>query len=163
MYIYQHLASQRPLDVVPGSFDSMNIMNIFMLINGISADLMAAFYAAGGQAYQEVLRLHEYFIRMWRMYTEAVQGDLIGMFGDYFAYHLETRTLRRIDMSVVDHGRGTRHNTHFVPSRPDWRQAREVRRLYRAGEYQILNDDDLEEFRYAWGGEYRTRRGHADE
>lgn len=46
--------------MVPGPFDAKDIMNIFM-INGINADLLKAFYAAGGQELDDVLRLHDNF------------------------------------------------------------------------------------------------------
>lgn len=60
-YIFQYFGSNDPLDRVPGSLDQMDIMNIFMIINGISADIMMAFYAAADQPLETVLRIHEYF------------------------------------------------------------------------------------------------------
>lgn len=53
-YIFQYFCSNNPLEVVPGPFDQMDIMNIFMIINGISADLMMAFYAAADPELDDV-------------------------------------------------------------------------------------------------------------
>lgn len=99
---------------------------------------------------------------MWQLYNQARPEDLIGIFGSFFAYHLETRTLRRIDMTIVNHNHGQRQSTHFVPNQVGWRRAREVRQLYRRGQYRIDDEFDLAEFRMAWFGGFRTRRGHYD-
>lgn len=158
-YIFQYFCLINPLEVVPGPFDPMDIMNIFMIINNISADLMMAFYAAGDQELDNVLRIHDYLLRMWQLYNQARPEDLFGLFGTFFAYHMETRTLRRIDMTIVNHNRGQRQPTHFVPNQVNWRRAREVRLLFRRGQYTIGDEFDLAEFRMAWYGGLRNRRG----
>lgn len=158
-YVFQYFGSPNPLDSIPGLFDQMDIMNIFMLINGISAELMMAFYAAGEQEVDTVIRIHEYFLRMYSLYNESSVNDLIANFGSYFSYHLETRSLRRIDMSVVNYNRHQRLSNNFVPNQVNWRRALEIRQLYRRGQYQIMDEYDLLEFRMAWFGGLRIRRG----
>lgn len=162
-YIFQYLCSPNPLEVVRASFDQMDIINIFMLINGISADLMMAFYAAANQNLENVLMIHEYLLRMWQMYRQATPENLCGIFGTFFSYHLETRTLRRVDMSIVYRHRNLSQEPHFVPNQPNWRRAREVRRLYRLGQYRVNDIYDIAELRMAWYGGMRQRHGRHNE
>lgn len=76
-YVFQYFGSPNPLDTIPGSFDQMDTLNIFMIINGISADLMMAFYAAAEQEIETVIRIYEYFLRMYSLYNESSSIDLI--------------------------------------------------------------------------------------
>lgn len=163
IYVFHYFASPSPMDFVQGSFDPMDIMNVFMIINQISADLMAAFYAAGGQDFQTVLRIHDYLLRMWDLYRNTEPIDLHVVFGTNFSYHLASRSLRRMDMSLVTHRSGHDARTHFVPNHPGWRRAREVRRLYRSGQYVIADCYDLAEFQMAWSGGYGIRRGRSSQ
>lgn len=162
MYFFQYFGSPDPLTVVSGPFDQMDIINIFMIINGISANLMTAMYAGADQQLETVLRIHEYLLRMWSLYDSQPAHELVSNFGDYFVFHLETRTLRRIDMSIVDHNHQRTRLTNFVPNQVSWRRAREIRRLYRSGQYRIMDIYDLAEFRMAWYGGLRVRQGRYD-
>lgn len=67
--------------------------------------------------------------------------------------------IRRIDMTIVDYNRGQRQPNHFVPNQVNWRRAREVRQLFRRGQYIISDEYDLAELRMAWYGGFRIRRG----
>lgn len=110
-YIFAFFSSPNPLGIIRETYDQMDIINVFMLINGISADLMMAFYAAAHQDLETVLMVHEYLLRMWQLHSHAQEDELIGIFGTIFSYHLETRTLRRIDMTQVSYVRTESSNT----------------------------------------------------
>lgn len=159
MYIFQYLSSPSPLMVISSTFDQIDIINVFMLINDISAHLMTAMYAAADQDLDTVLQLQDYFLRMWDLYNRNPSEEHQGIFGTYYAYHLHTRTLRRIDMSIVDNHTRRANTTQFVPNQLSWRRAREVRTLYRTGQYRVADEFDLAELQMAWYGGLRIRRG----
>lgn len=159
MYIFQYFGTPNPLTVIRGAYDSMDIITIFMIINKISAELMMAFYASADQELETTLMVHDHFQKMWQLHGQNNPRDLCGIFGTLFSYHLETRTLRRVDMSIVLHHQRHRSPTHFVPNQLNWQRAREVRTQYRNGQYRINDLYDLAELRMAWYGGLRIRRG----
>lgn len=144
IYIFEYFRSDDPLSTNTPSFCQIELMSVFMIINNISSDLMMAFYAAGDQGLDVILRLHTFFFTMWRVYETSDPDDLLGLFGTFFAYHLESRTLRRIDMSIVSYNSGQRQQNNFVPNH--------IRNLIRRGVYRIENEYDLEEVRTALRG-----------
>lgn len=114
-YIFEYFRSNDPLNTFTPSFTQIELITTFMIINNISADLMTSFYSSGDQELDIVLHLHTFFITMWRLYRESTEDSLLGRFGTFFAYHLESRTLRRIDMSLVIFNRGQRQFfSHFI-------------------------------------------------
>lgn len=148
-YIFQYFRSEDPLATNSPSFSQIDIVIIFMIINNISANLTMAFYASGDQEMDTVFRLQDLFTTMLRLYETTNQEDLYEIFGTYFAYHLETRTLRRIDMVVVDFNRGSRQLNDFVPNNPHWERNRNMRNLIRNGLFRVEDDFDLHEVRIA--------------
>lgn len=150
MYIFHYFRSTDPFNQVSTSFDQFDIITICMIINRINANLMTSFYAAGDQTFDILLRLNDFFNTMWRLYDAASHADLYGIFGTFFVYHLESRSLHRIDMTVVNHYRGRRQQNDFVPSHPNWRRSRDVRMLIRSGQFQVLDDYDILEVQMAF-------------
>lgn len=125
----------------------IDFMTVFMLINKISPNLMMACYLEGGQSVNDVIDLHKYFILMEKLYEEGV----IGMLDDSFAFHLESRTLRRLDMSIVESGPNqSKQNEPFLPHNTNWRRQRVLRNLIRMGQYKIRDEYDLLEVKEAY-------------
>lgn len=120
-----------------------------MIINNIPADLMMTFYSCGGQDVDTLFRLQPFFHTMWRLYQTEPQNELFSIFGTYFAFHCETRTLRRVDMSIVEY-RSSQNTGPFLPTLNDWRRSRAVRHLIRTGQFRVNDDYDLLEVRLAY-------------
>lgn len=111
---------------------------------------MLAFYLEAGQSVNDAMDAHKFLHLMKKLYDENTNENLIGLFGDYFTLHLETRTLRRIDMTTVVHGDTSKANEPFLPSSLNWRRERVVRNLIRNGHYTIQDDLDLREAKSAF-------------
>lgn len=138
-FYFNYFRATDPLAVV-------HLVAVFMLINDISANLMMAFYSAGGHDPDMLDRLHQIFIRQWAAYRQR-RGtpELFERFGHYYAYHMETKTLRYIDMSPRPYsGPRQRHRDRFVPDEHNWMQYREVRERLRAGNFVAQDDRDLD-------------------
>lgn len=125
--------------------NQMEIITVFMIINQIDNGLMMAFYNAGGQNMNMLFRLANFFHRMWQIYHETSSQELFARFGMYYAYHLNSRTLRYINMTqyiALDcfHRRGNR----FVPSSPHWERDRLLRYRIRNGSFVVNDYHDLE-------------------
>lgn len=137
------------------AFTQLEIITIFMILNGTSPGLMTAFYNAGNIVNVEtLLNLHQFFIAMWDLYCLTDQWNLLAVFGSYFTFDCASRTLQRIDGSLVQRNRPPRLNLgteSFVPNSIDWRRGRAVRNLIRTGRYRISDVFDLNEARSAMG------------
>lgn len=157
MYIFRYFKSADPLLGNSAYFTQLNVITIFMIINGIDAGLMMAFYNEGEQSIDTIFELHRIFVAMWRLYRTTEPFDHFSVFGQYFSYHLETRSLRRIDMSIVNYDRS--NHEPFVPDQINWRRWREVRRLILAGQFRVDDDYDLLEVREAMRNGMRQQRG----
>lgn len=151
MWIFRYFQASDPLcvDNIP-NFKKLHILFVYMIINKIDAGLMMAFYNAADQDMDTIFRLHKLFSTMWKLYNEAESIDYIPIFGTYFTFHCESRTLRRIDMSVVNYNRGQRNAEHFIPNSMRWKQERIVRSLIRRGEFTVRDEEDLREVKEAW-------------
>lgn len=150
MHLFRYFRFTDALSQIsPSSFSQLNIATVFMIINNISADLMMTFYSCGGQDVDTLLRLQTYFQTMWRFYQSEPSNELLSIFGTYFAFHCETRTLRRIDMSVVSY-RSSENTGPFLPTLNDWRRSRAVRHLIRSGQFEVNDDYDLLEVQLAY-------------
>lgn len=157
MYFFRYFKSINPLLDNSEHFSQIHIITVFMIINNIEAILMMAFYNAGEQDFETQMKLHSIFATMWRLYRTTNAVDRISVFGRYFSFHLQTRTLRRIDMSVVTTGRD--NHEPFVPHQTNWIRWREVRRLILSREFRINDDYDLFEVREAMQGGILYQRG----
>lgn len=102
---------------------------------------MLAFYNAGGATLDTLLRLDNYFHHMSQLYRTVSPIDLVATFGDFFAYHLATRTTRRIDMSRVQ--TQPQCVERFVPNVPNWERNRRIRQRIREGHYIVNDEYDL--------------------
>lgn len=118
---------------------------------------MIAFYNAGEQSIDTIFELHRIFSAMWRLYRTTERVDHLSVFGPYFSYHLETRSLRQIDMSIVNYVQINREP--FVPDEINWRRWREVRQLIRSGQFRVDDDYDLLEVREAMQRGMMHQRG----
>lgn len=119
----------------------LELITIFMLINQIDVGLMLAFYNAGDVSIDVLMQLARYLHHMWTLYGLTSPNDRLSTFGDHYAYHLESRSTRRIDMTQpnVQPRRGNR----FVPNNPRWPRNRAVRAQIRGGMYIVRDDHDL--------------------
>lgn len=149
IFIFHYFKSNNPLDHYQGSFSQLDYIIIFMLINSITADLMIAFYAAGDQIVDDIFKLHAIFINAWKLHKAASNDELLSTFDDdIFAYHLQSRSLRKIDHSIVKYESKSKYN-YFVPNHPNWKRLRFVRQMIRKGEYRIYDDFDMLELKEA--------------
>lgn len=157
IYIFRYFMSDDPM-ISTQPFTQMDIMTVFMLINEIDAGLMMAFYNVGGQQVEMLFELHRIFSAMWRLYRSNQPDDLLSVFGNFYSFHLESRTLRRVDMSIVTYAQQDRES--FVPNAMNWRRWREVRQLIRANSFRVNDDYDLLEVREALRGGLLQRGRH---
>lgn len=155
MFIFNYFGSRNPFE----SSESGNIGHFkyivpFMLINNISASLMAAFYSCGDQTYDVVLSLEEMFLKMWNIYRNPPQGfDLIDCFGNIFVFHLESRRpKKKIDGSTVVYRRTHSNREYFVPNCLMWRHIWRIRNEIRNNRYRIEDDYDMLLYREAVAG-----------
>lgn len=150
MYVFRYFHASDVIhpNASSSSLTQLNIITVFMIINHVSADLMMAFYSAGDQDLDTVLRLQSYFTAMWGFYRSEPEQELFSIFGTFFAFHCETRTLRRVDMSLVNY-RSSENTGPFIPNVYDWRRSRAVRHLIRTGQFRVEDDYDLLEVRNA--------------
>lgn len=151
MWEFRCVAADDPL-CKESRTDKLEIMSVFMLINKISADLMMAFYIEGGQSIDDAMKLHKFFNTMHNMYNESEEIDLIGLFGDWFTLHCETKTLRRIDLTAVkqEEKNETKLNEPFLTDSLRWRRERINRQMIRSGKFTINDRNDLLEVKEAW-------------
>lgn len=158
MYIFAYFAIDNPLDDAPEKLQQYNIIVTFMLINNITADFMLALYNCGNQPINVLLKLHEIFIKCWQIYRLFINDDLFELFGDNFAIHLETRTLRRIDMSIANYS--SRQKEYFVPNKPYWRKLRSIRQQIKNNTFRINDVYDLDDYREAKSNGLFKRGAH---
>lgn len=147
MWVYRYLAADDPLCKDSGETRKIEIFTVFMFINKISPELMMAFYIEAGQSIEDAFNIHKFLVIMKKIYDKHDRSELIGLFGDWFTYHCQSQTLRRIDMSLVEYGVPSRNNAQFIPDKIQWRRQRVSRRLLRTGEYTVNDDMDLMELK----------------
>lgn len=144
IWVFEYFKSKDPLASHSNSFTQIEIITIFMLINNIDAGLMMAFYNAGGQDVDKLFRLHDIFLKMWKKYRDTPPIQLTGVFGTFFTFHCETKSLRRVDMTIPQRLNNGRINNRFVPYSPHWERDRNTRAQIRNGKFKINNGDDLQ-------------------
>lgn len=149
-WFFRNLAADDPLCQNSNETLKIEIMSLFMLINSISPEMMLAFYIEAGQSIELSLKVHKFLKTMRDIYDKNEEDDYIGLFGTWFTFHCETRTLRRIDMSIVKCGETTRTTVPFIPDNLHWRRQRIVRNLIKNGEYTINDDLDLDEVKRSY-------------
>lgn len=114
-----------------------------MLLNKIGPDLMMAFYSKGGQTVETLFGLHAFFIRMQNKYDSLEPDQYIENFGSNYTFHCASRTLRRLDMSVVESKNQQRKRNNFIPCDKMWRYYRVVRQQIRDGKFKVEEKLDL--------------------
>lgn len=142
IYYFDYFRSTDPLSTVNvPTMTQVEIITIFMLINDIDVGVMLAFFNAGGCTLDTLLYLDSYLHKMYHLYRNASQVDLLATFGDFFVYHLDTRTTRRVDMTLVE--QQSQISERFVPNVPNWSRNRQVRQQIREGQYVVHDNYDL--------------------
>lgn len=121
----------------------MEIITVFMLINGLDVGIMMAFYNAGGTNIDTLMRLSTFLHQMRRLYDQTEHSELLSRFGYFYAYHLESRELRYVNGSRHFSFNTQRQGYRFVPDSPAWERLRNVRRAIRSRTYLISDDYDL--------------------
>lgn len=145
MYFFTYFSIDNVLDNVQLNQMYFDILVIFMLINKIDAALMTAFFSCGGQIADMCIRIYDVFFNAWNLFNTVPKTDHMWIFSDRFSYHLETKTLRRIDMSIVSTRRNNNNTSaeYFVPNHVSWRRYRQVRQDIRCGIFKIDSYYDL--------------------
>lgn len=157
MWVFRSVAADDPLCRECHNTTKLELICLFVLINDISPDLMMSFYIKGGQSVDDAFRLHKYLTTMKKLHRESEEIDLIGLFGDKFTFHLATRTLRRIDMSIIQWSSESGRREAFLPDNLNWKRERIVRNLIRNGQHTIEDDMDIRELYSAWMNGLRKR------
>lgn len=161
LWVFEYFKSIDPFSSHSSSFTQMEIITIFMFINNINVELMKAFYAAGGQDVDTLFRLENFFIQMWKIYRKTEDNKLIDMFGDFFTFHCETKTLRRVDLSFPNQPKNRKIGNRFVPYTSNWRRDRNTRAAIRNGEFKINNAYDMQNVEDAlYDGLFKQGRYH---
>lgn len=110
---------------------------------------MIAFYAAGDQVVDDIFKSHAIFINAWKLHKAATKNELMSVFDDnIFAYHLQSKSLRKIDHSIVAYESKSKYN-YFVPNHPNWKRLRFVRQMITDGIYRVYDDYDMLELKEA--------------
>lgn len=123
MWVFRYFAAIDPMCQNTNEFMKVEIITIFMLLNKINADLMMAFYMKGGQSIEDSMKLRNFFTKMWHIHGKNGKEDLIAIFGNKCTFHCQSRSIRRIELSIVDNKRPDgRNNEHFVPDNLEWRR-----------------------------------------
>lgn len=149
MWVFRYFAALDPMCREDNETKKIEIMTIFMLINKISPDLMMAFYIEGGQSVHDAMKIRDFFNKMKEIHDEHEKDDLIALFGSNFTFHCQTKTLRRIDMSIVESSPRGGPNEPFIPDTMEWRRQRVIRNLIANGQFTVFDDMDLMEVKQA--------------
>lgn len=150
MWIFRYLSSDDPLCQNVPKCTKLEIMTIFMIINKLDPGLVTAFYIQGGQSVADSIKLHKFFSTMLELFKKTEQCSLIPIFGNSFTFHCETKSLRRVDMELVECGTKDGINEPFIPDSIEWRRERFVRKMIRTGEFTIMDDIELNEVKRSW-------------
>lgn len=150
MWVFRALCAQDPMCKNSLELTKIDIMGIFMLINNVSPELMMAMYIEGGQSIEDGMQLLAFFKTIKKLYDKTAKDDLLGLFGNAFTYHCQSRTLRQIDMTKIDFGTKIGRNEPFIPDTITWRRERIVRNLIRNGKFTVDDDLSLYEVKRAW-------------
>lgn len=115
MWVFRYLSASDPCCDNSRKCTKLDIMCVFMIINNMSPTLMASFYKEGGQSYTNCIRLLNFFTKMKKLWQKTPINSLWTVFGNTFSYHLESKTLRQVDKTYVNHGTKTGRNEPFIP------------------------------------------------
>lgn len=149
IWVFRYFAADDPLCQESDTCLKIEIMTVFMLINKISPDLIMAFYLEGGQNVLDCLKLNHVFHNLKKLFEKTDENYLIPYFGSQFSFHIESKTLRRIDMSIVQFS-STSNNEPFIPQGTSWRRNRIIRNLIRNGQFTVQDKSDLCDIKEAW-------------
>lgn len=155
MYMFRYVSAEDPLCKETFEIGKLEIMCTFMLINSLSPNLIAAFHTEGGQSVENVAEILSFYTKMKEIYEKTPNNERCALFGTKFAYHLESKTLRRIDMTIVESK--SRDKEPFIPDQMDWKRQRAIRSMVRNGQFTVEDDFDLRQVKMAWKNGLRLR------
>lgn len=143
IHYFDYFRAENPFDSVNVPIMThLEIITVFMIINDLDIGLLMAFYNASGAELDTVLRMSTFLHRMWNVYRQTEHRELMGRFGNVYAFHLGSRTLRYIDGTVCVYADSQRRGGRFVPDEPSWVRLREVRNLIKNHRFPVEDDYD---------------------
>lgn len=126
IWVFRYFAASDPCCENTQKCTKLDIMCVFMIINDMKK---TAFYKEGGQSYDNCLRLLKFFTTMKKLSAKTAMNSLWTVFGNTFAYHLESRSLRQVDMTFVNNGARRENTEPFIPDNLNWKRERMLRRI----------------------------------
>lgn len=161
MWVFRYFAATDPLCRNDKKCERLEIMCVFMIINNISPALMVAFYMQSGQCVNDCMKLLSFFTNMKALYNKTAAHSLWTIFGNTYTIHLETRTMRQIDMTLVQSGSKRGEQEPFIMDHLHSHRDRMLRKLIRQGKFTIFDEIGLNQVKQCWrnGLQRRGRNG----
>lgn len=127
MHYFQYFTSDTDLlqRAAGGEFAQIDIVMVFMVINQLPFGLIASWYADGGKDVDTVMSLIAHLHKVDKLVTNAnlvAEYGLTVLLGYHYAYHLDSKTLRYADGTVVINSNMRRKGILFDPNHPLWRR-----------------------------------------
>lgn len=157
MWFFRYLTAEDPLCENEKKCTKLEVISIFALINEIDAGLMMAFYIEGGQSINDCLRLHSFFCTMKKLYDKTENYLRTSFLGNSFTYHCESKSLRRVDMSLVECASTEMSKEPFILNSLEWRRERFIRQMIRTGKFSTLDNIELTQIKQCWQNGLRLR------
>lgn len=165
MHYFQFFISDTdPLQrAVNGEFAQIDIVMVFMVINQLPFGLVASWYAAGGKDADTVMSLLSHLHKVDKLVNNAplvAEYGLTVLLGYHYAYHLDTKTLRYADNTIVINLNMRRKGILFDPNHPLWRRNLRIKQEIQNGQLFLdLGDrETLEVVREAMKDTLKTGR-----
>lgn len=156
MWFFRYLAAEDPL-CQNVKATKLEIMTIFMIINEIEVNLMMAFYIEGGQCIDDCMQLLIFFGIMKKLNDRTENYMKTSMLGHSFTYHCQSKSLRRIDMSLVECASTNMSKEPFIPDSVNWRRERFIRKIIRSGQFNRMDEIELTQIKQSWQNGLRLR------
>lgn len=157
MWFFRYLAAQDPLCKKVHKSTKLEIMSIFMIINEINPVLMMAFFIEAGQSIDDCMQLHTFFCNMKILHNITEDNLKTSYLGDSFTFHCKTKTLRRVDMTLVQCPRSEMSNEPFIPYSLQWQRERLIRKMIRTGRLSSMDDVDMKDIKESWQNGLRLK------
>lgn len=155
MWFFRSLTAEDPLCKNELNSTKLEMMLIFALINEIEASLMMAFYLEGGQSVDDCFRLHAFFINMKKLYDKTENYLRTSFLGNLFTFHCQSKTLRRVDMSLVQCA--TTEKEPFIMDSLEFRRERFIRKMIRTGKFTSLDNIEITQIKKCWQNGLRLK------
>lgn len=147
MHYSQYFISEMdPLERAVGSdFAQIDIIMVFMVINQLPFGVIAAWYAAGGKDAETVMQLISHLHKVDCLVNNKnllAEYGLTVLLGYNYAYHLDSKTLRYVDGTVVLNRNMRRKGILFDPNHPLWRRNLGLYQQIKAGLFFLVPGDN---------------------